>query len=197
MVQPLAATTGVVATFGLLLQGYSVTERLGSLGAAARDMSQFFTIWTNTTLAIVMLCAARFPKSPFAGRRVHCVLLGCIMLVAIVFYTVLGGGEAGSRAHGIAQFTLHAVTPTLALATFLAARHVRLPWAAILWGLVPPVVYGPTLLVRGLLTDEWPYFFLNYPALGLQAFTEWSIALIAAFLVFTAIFVALERALSR
>ncbi|MEM7694863.1 MAG: Pr6Pr family membrane protein [Pseudomonadota bacterium] len=197
MHRTLAATTGVVATLGILLQGYNVGEAMGTYAAAARRMSMFFTIWTNTTLAIVMLGAAIAPQGPFAWRRVQCVLLACITLVGLVFYTVLGGGHADTTSDAVAQFTLHAITPALALATFLTAPHTRLPWRAILWGLVPPAVYGPVLLARGLFADEWPYFFLNYNSLGLIPFIQWSIGLIAAFLVFTALFVALERALSR
>jgi len=197
MMRPLAAATGVVAVLGLLLQGYNLTLHKGSAGAAVREMSQYFTHWTNSALAVVMLGAARAPQSVFAGRRVQCVTLACIALVGLVFYTVLEGGTANTTPEALADFVLHAGTPTLALCTFLAARHIRLPWRAILWGLVPPAIYGPTLLVRGLVADEWPYFFLNYPALGFIGFTEWAIALIAAFLGFTAVFVALERALSR
>ena len=159
-------------------------------------MSLFFTIWINSTLVIVMLGAARFPTSLFADRRVQCVALASIALTAAIFYIILEGGRDGTPLEWIAKVTLHALTPALALATFLAARHIRLPWRAALWGLIPPAIYGPTLLIRGLITDEWPYFFLDYPDIGLTAFTLWSIGIFAAFLAFTGVFVALERALS-
>ncbi|MGZ9809435.1 Pr6Pr family membrane protein [Pseudoroseicyclus sp. H15] len=89
-----------------------------------------------------------------------------LAIVGVVFFTILGGGNATGYWAAV-TFIQHAVLPIAAALWWLAfARKAGLRWRAAAVWLVWPALYLAYVLVRGGLDGLWPYSFVNVVELG-------------------------------
>jgi len=154
-----AAWAGLAVQFVLLHAHNSVPLSLGI-------MAGYFTILTNVIVAIVFTGVVL----SFRIFRAEWLLAGVmlsILLVGIVSALLLQGALENSGGSALVDKLLHVVTPILVTLYWiffvrkgtLALRHI-VPWAAF------PLAYLAYALIRGSLTGNYVYPFLNASALG-------------------------------
>lgn len=137
-------------------------------------------------------------------RRVderHLVLALSIATVIHVVYIGLLVGPSGVledlRSGGLENLLLHYVTPYVLLVDLLALSEVRrYHYRDIGPYLLVPLCYLSFVLIYGQVTDDYPYFFLNVPELGLSVVT-YTGAIAGFFMGLNLSVIALKRRLSR
>lgn len=171
------ATAGaMLGWFALAVQLYLIlwgrwTDQASLLGGLVRFFS-FFTVLTNTLVAVALTCAIterhgaahRFFRSP----RVFAGITTSILLVGIAYNLLLRHLWAPEGWQWLADELLHDVMPLLFVGYWgvyvtkgtLRPRHV-LAWIAY------PAVYFAWLLVRGNAFGDYLYPFLDIGTLGL------------------------------
>jgi hypothetical protein len=162
----------------------------------------FFTILTNFLIAVqasVALCA---PDSPL-GRF---FLRPGVTAASTVYISLVGGGYSLLLQHiwdpeGLqktADILLHDAVPLLFVFCWLAyLPKARLAWKAPLSWLAYPVAYMIFVLLRGALTQRYPYYFIDVTKLGYPRVLLNSALLLCGFLALSSVVLAISRRLSR
>jgi hypothetical protein len=91
-------------------------------------------------------------------------VLSCTVTAGIVFAFLIH--QAGERQFRIdvpwSDQVLHFLLPAVAIIDWLVAPgRGRARWHAIAGAIVYPLIWGGVTMLRGLLVDWYPYFFLN------------------------------------
>jgi hypothetical protein len=170
LAQPTARTTAallaILAGGALLVQVQlnTATSPDGPWAAIAR-LYGYFTIWSNTAVALV--CAA------FAlGWRVRPGILAAvavyIAVVGIIYNTLLIGQHNPQGVGLVTDRVFHMATPLLYPAWWWLARTPgQLGWRDLVISLPLPLFYGLFSIVRGEFTGKYPYFFLDVAKYGM------------------------------
>jgi hypothetical protein len=192
-----AGGIAAAAIAGLVLQYLVSLHSNGSPAATLWAMFRFFTIVTNTLVAVVFGGVAVVRRPPHFHRLVAGTVLS-IVLVGIVYALLLRGTVMLNGSAWTANFLMHIVTPmTAPLYWLLFAPKGWLrstaPWR---WALLP-AGYLAYALARGALDGHYPYPFLNVARIG-WAQTGINCLLIAiAFIAAGFAFVWLDRRLAQ
>lgn len=192
----LAGVTAIAAAAGLAL--YAVKE------AARRDGDWLVAVWTNAgfltdltnlLLAVVMASVA-LGLGPLRRPGFATGAVAAILMVGIGFWLV--GGRLAIGKSALEDILLHGVTPWLALAAWLVLRPkgelrwLHLPvWSAVF------VAYWTYALVRGGLTGDYAYPFLNPAQGGWSAVLIVVALLVALFVVIATALIGLDRLMGR
>jgi len=191
-----AGIVAATAWLGLgLYLAAEIASQKGNWLAALWVNAGFLTDLTNLCLAVVMtgvaLGIARLATPKLVGWVVTAILT-----VGIGFWLIGGRLVIGKSA--LSDILLHGATPLLAL-VFWTAFAVRggVRWTSVLPWLIWPVFYWTYALIRGGLTGEYAYGFLNWAKQGV-----WSVgitigALIALYAVCGLMVVGIDKLLSR
>jgi hypothetical protein len=201
MKRPFAFIVALVAWFALVVQ-LVVSIRLGIARGGGWAFGlwmyvAFFTVTTNLIVAIASLAVAVAPASR-VGRALGNAdsmtgISASIILVAITYNAILAGLWRPSGWQLIADLALHDVVPVLFVVLWWIAvprRSVVLRRAA-LWAIYP-VVYFAYAMIRGVLTDFYPYPFINVDQLGVVAVAINALGVLLAFFVILGILIALK-----
>lgn len=151
------------------------------------DWTTYFTILSNTTVAVVVtalvLRPAWFAQTGRGGLiwralRVDSVMM--IVVTAAVFNLLLAtDGKTGWDA--VSNSLLHIVNPTVtALAWLLAGPRGLIRWTTIWAALVLPLAWAAYALIRGSVIGAYPYPFLDVATNGLPSVLQF-IAIICVF----------------
>jgi hypothetical protein len=200
------ALTAVCGWVGLLLQfplTLANTRSLGmtSVGGIVTYFS-FFTILTNFLIAIQASVAACLPGSNL-GRF---FLRPSVTAACTVYIAFVGGGYSLLLRHiwdpeglqKIADVLLHDMVPLIfVLCWLIYLPKARLAWKALLPWLGYPLAYLIFVLLRGALTQRYPYYFIDVTKLGYPRVLFHSALLLCALLVLSSIVLAISRRLSR
>jgi hypothetical protein len=187
-----ALLLAVLSWFALLLQlgillRAAIVHHSGVSQAIVTYLG-YFTILSNLFVALVGTAGAmsRSPSAPAPLYRPQ--LVGCattaIVLVGLTYHALLRELWDPTGTQWLADVLLHYVVPLTALLHwFVYPGRNELPWRAPLLWCLYPVLYFVFMLVRGALTDVYPYPFVDVTALGYLRVLANAVALLAAFTV--------------
>jgi len=171
--RPGAALIAVVAWFSVALRAWIVVGAVTAEGGSVLDgfvtVFSYFTIQTNTILAVVATaCALSSRHDGFLTRpRTLGAITVYVVIVGVIYAVLLAGLRQLSGLAVIVDIGLHRVLPVLFTLYWLAfVPKGRLSWRDPLWWLVFPALYVVYSLIYGALTDRYLYPFSNVPLLG-------------------------------
>jgi hypothetical protein len=124
----------------------------------------FFTIQSNLLLGGTTLVLALQPYrrqgAPFKTLRLNGVL--CIAVTGIVYHVVLAGLDDLTGWAAVANFLVHTAAPVVGVLGWLlfGPRCLTDP-RIVAWSIVYPLLWLVFTLVRGELTDFYPYPFVD------------------------------------
>ncbi len=201
MKRQFALVVALIAWFALVVQ-LVVSIRMGIARGGGWTFGlwmyiAFFTVTTNLIVAAASLLVAVAPESR-AARALGNVnsltgIAACIILVAITYNALLAGLW---RPHGwqlVADLALHDLVPILFVAFWWIAvpRRSIVFRRAALWAIYP-VLYFAYAMIRGAMTDFYPYPFINLDQLGFVAVSINAVGVLLAFFVILAILTAIK-----
>ncbi|WP_323763838.1 Pr6Pr family membrane protein [Marinovum sp.] len=183
----------VLATLTTRIALNMETHGLGLTEALWR-LFRYFTIWTNTAIALAAgLIAGR-------GRldgRISGGLVLAIVAVGLVYHALLAHLNAYTGLDQVIDVMLHTVVPMWFVLHWLAFEpKERVGFAALPGWLGFPAVYCLYALIRAQVDGRYPYFFLDIAKHGLAQVGLNIAGLIAGFAVLGAAIVLLARLLS-
>ncbi|MGB7431998.1 MAG: Pr6Pr family membrane protein [Ahrensia sp.] len=187
----LAGFIAMIAFVTLCLRVYLTAVELGGVGAALVQLSQFFTILTNTLVAVGMGMIALGYAVPKRAMRALVVSIVCVGLVyhALLAHLVDFTGLAMVADHGLHTFVPIAMFVWWVL--FLSRpAFVRSDIA--LW-MVLPLSYSFYALGRAQWSAFYPYPFLDLATLGWPRLAANMVGLALAFICVGFVLVLLER----
>lgn len=191
--------------FGLILQfSISIPDLLHkgwSLTAALIQFFSFFTIQSNILAGLSLLALLLKPQSRlnsfFSKEYVFTGVLLYIIIVGLVYNTILRGIWQPTGLAKLADELLHVINPLLFIACWLLFGRKRpLKWAQALKWLWYPFFYVIYILIRGALTNLYPYPFIDAGKLGYSAIMINSLGLMVVFLLLGLLIVFITRKLN-
>jgi hypothetical protein len=191
---------------GLAIQLYLVligrwADNASLIGGLVRFFS-FFTVWSNTLVAVALTCALSQRMSAahrfFRNPAVCAGITASIVLVAVAYNLLLRHLWHPQGWQWVADELLHDVMPVtfvLYWALFVSKGTLRLVHV-LLWMLYP-VVYFSYVLLRGSSIGDYMYPFINVGNIGyVQAFTNAG-GILIGFIVIALVVFGLDRLMGR
>jgi hypothetical protein len=159
------------------------------------DLYGYFTIWSNTLVALV---TTRFARGRSDGLLGHPVTLAAtvtyIIVVGVIYNTLLIQANRLTGLPLVLDFIVHTVVPIAYPVWWLACvPRGQLGWNAVVPAVAFPVIYGVFALVKGELTGKYAYFFIDVGRYGLGQVLLNILGLGLFFAVLMAILIALDR----
>lgn len=155
----------------------------------------FLTDLSNLLLAVVMTGVALGVR-PLSRPGVVGWAVAAIATVGVGFWLIGGRLVLGQSA--VEDMLLHGVTPWLALLVWVVfAPKGRLSWKGVLPWLLWPVGYFAYAMVRGALTGQYAYPFLDLSKTPISAVALTIGMIVAVFAVWTAVLLVLDRVLAK
>jgi len=199
----LAGLSAALVAGSTVSQGWLSVADMQSQGGTALDgvwrYLGYFTVLTNSFIALVMVRAALVPgvRTGLNAPRVELMALTSILFVGVVYNTLLA-----SRwdPHGLQKFNdvvLHAVAPLVFAAFWLVRPHGDLNWRDALFAAIWPAVYSVYGLARGAFDGFYPYFFMDPTQLSVGQLALNMAALILVFVAGAHVAVAFDRGFGR
>jgi hypothetical protein len=185
----LLAAAAVILQFVLMFQ-----NRVTSVPEMLVRFFSFFTILTNTLVAICFIAQAWFPGTKagrfFARSNVFSAILVYIFIVGAVYQVVLRHIWEPTGLQMLVDEALHTVIPVYVLFVWFAkAPAVRIRWGKILQWLIYPVVYFAYVLLRGSVSGFYPYPFIDVGALGIAEVLRNAVVILGCFALISIIVV--------
>ena len=158
----------------------------------------FFTVWANILIALafsVPLFNQDKKLSDFFTRpAVRTALASYTIMTSAVYYILIVPYWNPQGFTWVTATGLHAVMPALYIIDWLFFAEKRpIFYKHLPYWLIFPTVYGVTSIIRGLLTNVYPYPFLNVAELGIGAVLFNMFGLVAVFAVVGPVFIALAH----
>lgn len=164
---------GVVLTWSaVLLQFYlTIENRVASIPETIIRFFSYFTILTNTLVAICFTVLLRGVKSkfyPFISRRdVLTAVSVYILIVGLVYQIILRATWSPEGLQFIVDELLHTVIPLYFLIYWIAfVSGERLRWKSIPSWLLYPSLYLVCIMIRGKFSGFYPYPFIDLTELN-------------------------------
>jgi len=153
-----------VAWIGIVVNYFYSGEKLC-------NFLSYFTIISNTSIALAMTVAGIVPKSTvgrFVSKPVVLSALALyIIIVALVYNINLRNTWAVSGWLSITDYFIHVFIPLAYVAYwFMYTPKKALAWKDVIFWLILPLLYLAYSLTRGAITSWYPYPFLNVTQLG-------------------------------
>jgi len=166
------------------------------------SLTSFFTIWTNAAVALTLTVPLVWSDAQlgrfFRRPDVVTAVAASITFVMLIYHLLL---SSRVNPEGIALLTdvlAHYLVPLLFVGYWLiVSPKETLRWRDPLIWLSYPLAYQVHVLIRGLLTDFYPYPFVDVSELGLVSVLVNSLGIGAVFVVISLVFVAIGRAETR
>lgn len=191
----LTAWASLALQFGLLANHPSMAE--ASYAAVLWRFLGYFTILTNTAVALVATAMALRPHTALASPRARLATAVAIALVGLVYSLALRAVWNPTGWQAVADHALHDVTPPLFLLAWALSSHGELAWRDALHAILPPFAYCLYAFVRGAADGWYAYWFLNPEALGPAGLAVSIAVLLSAFLLVALSLIGLDRWLAR
>ena len=156
----------------------------------------FFTIWSNTLVALITARYAwkgengGFLTRPgtMAAATVYIVVVGAIYNVLLAKLNHVAGLRLAT------DTVLHSVVPIgYTLWWLVLVPRRRLAWSALLPALAFPTAYSIVAMTRGALTGKYAYFFIDIDKYGLPRVLLNICGLVAFFAGLMALVIAFDR----
>jgi hypothetical protein len=197
-----AALIALIAWLAFAAQTHISIDRLAARGYGVLDalerMSSYLTNLTALLCAISFTCIAVRPPTPL-GRFFRAPAVVTAVVVYMVFvglaYNLLLRHLATLHGYrSIVNESLHSVLPVLcALYWLLFVPRFHLTIRQSLLWLVYPLAYLAVTMLRGSLSDFYPYPFINVLRLGYERVLINEILLVGAFVGLMLLFIAINQ----
>ena len=193
---------GSIGWFGLLLQLFLIVRTaLNDQVSLVSETIRFFSYFTILTNIIVALCFTAPLVSPasktgkyFSTAYVQGGIAVYIAIVGITYSLVLRQLWKPEGWQLVADRLLHDIIPVAYLLFWLVfITRGNLKWRNILSWLIYPVVYLVYVLIRGAITDQYPYPFIDVTDLGYDGMLLNSLVVLAGFIVMGLAVIAIDK----
>jgi hypothetical protein len=195
----------VLIWFGLILQFcISMTAYLHqgrSLLNTLVDFFSYFTIQVNILAGISLFALLLKPQTWinnfFSRGYVFTGIVFYIIIVGLIYNTILRGIWKPTGLSRLADELLHLVNPVFFVVYWLIfTPKQKLKWAQALNWLWYPLIYVIYALIRGALTQLYPYPFIDAGKFGYNKIMINSLGLLVIFLILGLLLIFITRKLS-
>lgn len=195
----IAIVTAMAVASQLGLNFVRAVEKSTPLWLVPIDLFGYFTIWSNTLVALV---TARFALSGRPAAR-HDGLGGPWLLAATVVYIIVVGvvynlllaqynPQVGVRK--LLDLVFHTAIPIAYPLWWLTqVRRGQLGWNALLPTLAFPLAYCAVAMIKGGITGKYAYFFIDIGKYGVGQVLINIAGLAALYAVLMALVIAFDR----
>ena len=161
----------------------------------------YFTVWANILIALALTAPLLNPDRKLANffkrPAVRAALASYILMVSVVYHMLIVPYWNPQGFTWVTATGLHAVMPALYIIDWLFFAEKRpIFYKHLPYWLIFPAVYGVTSIIRGLLTNVYPYPFLNVAELGIGSVLFNMFGLVAVFAVVGPVFIAVAHQIS-
>lgn len=193
------AVLSIAVWVALIGQLYLIIQnRTTSVTSTIIRYISFFTILTNL---LVALCATTLllrknnkELNSFSRRKTITAIAVYITIVGLVYNLILRFLWQPQGFQLIVDELLHSVVPAIFILFWLFfVPKARLKTKDILPWLFYPFIYVIYILIRGEITGLYPYPFIDVTQLGYNKVLLNSVVLVVVFIVFSLLYVALDR----
>lgn len=192
----LAGWTGL--SIQLLLVLFSRWESGASLMGGLVHFFSFFTVLTNTLVAVVLTYAA--VERPSSGRRfflqpwVTSGIAASIVVVGLAYSILLRHLWHPEGWQRLADELLHDVMPIVFLVYWwVCVEKASLRWRNVLPWLIYPALYFAYALLRGHLLGVYPYPFIDVDKLGYPHVFINAVGILLGFVLVSLVLVGVNR----
>ncbi|MBA3357619.1 MAG: Pr6Pr family membrane protein [Pyrinomonadaceae bacterium] len=192
--------------FALGLQFYLVLVNpdLGGLTPVQRTVKFFsyFTILSNLLVTLSLTICLLMPQSGlrkfFSRPTVKSAIAAYITIVGIVYSLVLRQLWKPEDFQLVADVMLHDGIPIMyVLYWFIFVPKGELNWKTPISWLIFPLIYLPYTLIRGAVSNQYPYPFVDVSQHGFPTVLFNSVMLLVGFFVMGEIFVGIDKLMSQ
>ena len=161
------ATAAIMTQFGLNLSRAAATGK--PLWMVPIDLYGYFTIWSNTLVALI---TARFARGGdgrgLLGRPwLLAAAVVYIVVVGLIYNLLLVGMNPQVGLRKVIDLTFHTLVPIAYPLWWLTQIPRRqLAWNALAPTLVFPLAYSFVAMAKGALTGKYAYFFIDVGKYG-------------------------------
>jgi hypothetical protein len=197
-----AALIALIAWLAFAAQTDITIDRLAARGYGVLDalerMSSYLTNLTVLLCAISFTCVAVRPRTPigrfFGAPTVVTAIVLYMVFVGLAYNLLLRHLWTPSGYRSLVNESLHTVLPVLcALYWLLFVPRFHLTIRQSLLWLVYPIAYIVVTMLRGSLSDFYPYPFINVLELGYERVLINETLLVGAFVGLMALFLAINH----
>ena len=190
---------GLILQFCISMQAY-LHDGL-SLTSALVQFFSYFTIQVNILVGLSLIGLLLKPQnwlnSFFSRGYVFTGIVFYIIIVGLIYNTILRGIWRPIGLFRLADELLHLVNPLLFVAYWLICiPQQKLKWAQALNWLWYPFIYVIYALIRGALTNLYPYPFIDAGKFGYNKIMINSVVLLVVFLLLGLLLIFITRKLS-
>lgn len=192
MKKNLAIAFAIIGWFAVIAQYVLMIEnRITSTTEATIRFFSFFTILTNTLVAIYFTYVALGKYSKLLNKPGALTAITVyILVVGLVYQFVLRAIWEPTGLQKIVDELLHSVVPvTTLIFWYLYEEKSKIEIKGIVNWLIYPLVYLVFVLLRGSISDFYPYPFVNVPEIGMSQVLTNAVVLLFVFIVLSAAFV--------
>jgi hypothetical protein len=197
------ALISILGWFALIAQFY-VNINSG-LAAPSEIIIRYFSYFTVTTnLLVAIACTALFinpvcgPGYFFSQQGTLTAITVYILIVGIIYNLILRYLWNPQGLQWVVDELLHTAIPLLFLGFWIIfAPKDELLWKNIWSWLIYPIVYMLFILIRGSLSNFYPYPFINIKVLGLNRVLTNSMGIALTFILVSVLIVALGQFISQ
>ena len=159
------------------------------------DLYGYFTIWSNTLVALVTLKFARGDSRGLLGRpSVQASTVVYIIVVGVIYNTLLVQYNPQTGVRLLIDTIFHTIVPiAYPLWWLVFVPRGRLDWTALAPAVIFPVIYGLFALAKGAMTGKYAYFFIDVGKYGLPQVLLNIAALGVLYAALMALVIALDR----
>ena len=161
----------------------------------------YFTVWANILIALAFTAPLLNPDRKLANffkrPAVRAALASYILMVSVVYHMLIVHYWNPQGFTWVTATGLNTVMPILYIIDWLFFAEKRpIFYKHLPYWLIFPAVYGVTSIIRGLLTNVYPYQFLNVTELGIGNVLFNMFGLVAVFAVVGPIFIGVAHLIS-
>ena len=161
----------------------------------------YFTVWSNILIALAFTAPFLNPDRKLANffkrPAVRAALASYILMVSVVYHMLIVPYWNPQGFTWVTATGLNTVMPILYIIDWLFFAEKRpIFYKHLPYWLIFPAVYGVTSIIRGLLTNVYPYPFLNVTELGIGNVLFNMFGLVAVFAVVGPIFIGVAHLIS-
>lgn len=192
----LATLFGVIALFAVVTQYYLMMEnRTASVGESTIRFFSYFTILSNTLVAIYLLAKALNARNSMLNKSGTLTAITIyITIVGIVYQFALRHLWNPQGMQMIVDELLHSLVPLLVIIYwYMYEDKSSLTYSRIGRWLVFPAFYLAFILTRGYFSGFYPYPFMEVNELGLTNVLLNALIILGLFVLFAVIFVAIGK----
>ena len=161
------AITAIITQLGLNLA--RAAEQGKPLWMVPIDLYGYFTIWSNTLVALITARDARGgDEAGLFGRPwLLAATVVYIVVVGLIYNLLLAGYNPQTGLRKAIDLTFHTVIPIAYPLWWLTqVPRGRLAWNALAPALVFPVAYSFVAMGKGAITGKYAYFFIDVGKYG-------------------------------